>query len=94
MLDYLRQTGNLQVPLPIRNAPTQLMKELGYHDGYKYAHDYPDHFVEMQFLPDEAKGQRFWHPQPHTPSEAKMLDRMIKYWGERYNNSPDGNPTS
>ncbi len=83
-LAYVRQTGNLPVPLPIRNAPTSLMKELGYHDGYLYAHDYPDHFVQMQFLPDEAKDQRFWHPQPHTTSEARLLDRMLKYWGERY----------
>ena len=86
-LAYVRQTGNLPVPLPIRNAPTSLMKELGYHDGYQYAHDYPDHFVQMQFLPDEAKDQRFWHPQSHTPSEAKLLDRMLRYWGERYNES-------
>ena len=86
-LAYVRQTGNLPVPLPIRNAPTSLMKELGYHDGYLYAHDYPDHFVQMQFLPDEAKDQRFWHPQPHTTSEARLLDRMLKCWGERYNES-------
>ena len=83
-LAYVRQTGNLQVPLPLRNAPTSLMKELGYHDGYLYAHDYPDHFVNMQFLPDEAKDARFWHPQPHTPSEAKMLDRMLRCWGKRF----------
>ena len=83
-LAYVRQTGNLQVPLPLRNAPTSLMKELGYHDGYLYAHDYPDHFVNMQFLPDEAKDARFWHPQPHTPSEAKMLDRMLRCWRKRF----------
>ncbi len=83
-LAYVRQTGNLQVPLPLRNAPTSLMKNLGYHDGYLYAHDYPDHFVNMQFLPDEAKDARFWHPQPHTPSEAKMLDRMLRCWGKRF----------
>lgn len=86
-LAYVQQTGSLPVPLPIRNAPTSLMKELGYSDGYKYAHDYPEHFVQMQFLPDEAKDQRFWHPQPHTPSEAKLLDRMLRCWGERYNES-------
>lgn len=85
-LAYVRQTGNLPVPLAIRNAPTKLMKELGYNDGYKYAHDYPDHFVEMQFLPDEAKAQRFWIPQPHTPSEAKLLERMLRCWGDRYGN--------
>lgn len=83
-LAYVRQSGNLPVPLHLRNAPTKLMAELGYHDGYKYSHDYPDHFVEEQFLPDEAQQQRFWHPQPHTPQEAKMWERMTKCWGERY----------
>jgi len=83
-LAYVRQTGNLPVPLHLRNAPTKLMEELGYADGYKYAHDYPDHFVAQQFLPDEAQSQRFWHPQPHTPAEQKLLDRMLRLWGTRY----------
>lgn len=83
-LAYVRQTGNLPVPLHLRNAPTKLMADLGYSDGYKYAHDYPDHFVDQQFLPDEAKDQRFWIPQPHTPAEAKLLERMRKCWGSRY----------
>ena len=82
-LDYVRQTGNLPVPLHLRNAPTSLMKELGYSDGYKYSHDYPDHFVRQQFLPDEANGQHFWNPQPHTPQEAKLAERMQQCWGER-----------
>jgi len=85
-LQYVKQTGNLPVPLPIRNAPTKLMAELGYHDGYKYAHDFPDHFVEQQFLPDEATNARFWHAQPHTPSEAKLYERMLKCWKERFKN--------
>jgi putative ATPase len=85
-LQYVKQTGNLPVPLHIRNAPTKLMAELGYHDGYKYAHDFPDHFVEQQFLPDEATNARFWHAQPHTPSEAKLYERMLKCWKERYKN--------
>ena len=59
-LEYVRRTGNLDVPLHIRNAPTQLMKELGYHDGYKYPHDYPGHWVEQQYLPDEAKEEKFF----------------------------------
>ena len=59
-LDYVRKTGNLQVPLHIRNAPTKLMAELGYHDGYKYPHDYPGHWVEQQYLPDEAVGEKFF----------------------------------
>ena len=83
-LAEVKKSGNQPVPLAIRNAPTQLMEELGYSDGYKYAHDYPDHFVDHQFLPDEARDQRFWHPQPHTPTEAKLLERMRKCWGERF----------
>ena len=59
-LEYVRKTGNLEVPLHIRNAPTSLMKELGYHDGYKYPHDYPGHWVEQQYLPDEAKNEKFY----------------------------------
>ncbi len=59
-LEYVRRTGNLEVPLHIRNAPTQLMKELGYHDGYKYPHDYPGHWVEQQYLPDDAKNEKFY----------------------------------
>ena len=59
-LDLVRRTGNQPVPLPIRNAPTQLMKELGYADGYKYPHDYPGHWVKQQYLPDELIGTIFW----------------------------------
>ena len=61
-LAEVKQSGNLPVPLPIRNAPTQLMEELGYSDGYKYAHDYPGHFVDMEFLPDALKGKVFYEP--------------------------------
>jgi putative ATPase len=82
-LDLVRRTGNQPVPLPIRNAPTQLMKELGYHDGYKYPHDYPGHFTEQQYLPDALVNERIWHGQ-HSPAEEKLLERMINYWGERY----------
>ena len=83
-LQYVRETGNLPVPLHLRNAPTSLMKDLGYSDGYQYAHDYPDHFVKQQFLPDDAQDARFWHPQPHTPAEAKLWERMKQCWGERF----------
>ena len=62
-LAKVKETGNLPVPLPIRNAPTQLMEELGYSDGYKYAHDYPGNFVDMEFLPDALRGTVFYHPQ-------------------------------
>ena len=82
-LELVRRTGNQPVPLPIRNAPTQLMKELGYHDGYKYPHDYPGHFTPQQYLPDELVGERIWHGQL-SPAEAKLVERMKNYWGERY----------
>jgi putative ATPase len=82
-LAKVRETGNLSVPLPIRNAPTQLMKELGYHDGYKYPHDYPGHFTEQQYLPDELVNERFWRGQ-HNPTEEKLYQRMVNYWGKRY----------
>ena len=82
-LDLVRRTGNQPVPLPIRNAPTQLMKELGYHDGYKYPHDFPGHFTQQQYLPDALINERIWHGQ-HSPAEEKLLERMINYWGERY----------
>lgn len=82
-LEEVQASGNQPVPLPIRNAPTKLMAELGYHDGYKYAHDYPDNFVVQQYLPDDIRDKRFWHAQ-HSPSEEKLYQRMIKCWGERY----------
>ena len=82
-LALVRQTGNQPVPLPIRNAPTQLMKELGYHDGYKYPHDYPGHFTPQQYMPDELTEQRLWHGQ-HNPQEEKLWQRMVNYWGKRF----------
>ncbi|MCR5269488.1 MAG: replication-associated recombination protein A [Prevotella sp.] len=82
-LALVRETGNLSVPLPIRNAPTKLMKELGYHDGYKYPHDYPGHFTEQQYMPDELVNQRLWHGQ-HNPAEEKLYQRMVNYWGKRF----------
>ena len=86
-LAKVRETGNQPVPLPIRNAPTQLMKELGYHDGYKYPHDYPGHFTEQQYLPDALVNERFWHGQ-HNPTEEKLYQRMVNYWGKRYGYPP------
>lgn len=79
-LACVRKTGNQPVPLHLRNAPTQLMKSLGYHDGYKYAHDFPGHFVEQQYLPDQLKDSRFWHAQ-HSPSEEKQYQWMLRCWG-------------
>ena len=82
-LALVRETGNQPVPLPIRNAPTQLMKELGYHDGYKYPHDYPGHFTPQQYMPDELQDRRLWHGQ-HSPQEEKLWQRMVNYWGKRF----------
>lgn len=82
-LTCVRKTGNQPVPLHLRNAPTQLMKSLGYHDGYKYAHDFPGHFVEQQYLPDQLKDSRFWHAQ-HSPSEEKQYQWMLRCWGDRF----------
>ena len=79
-LRTVRETGNLPVPLHLRNAPTQLMKELGYSGGYKYAHDYPNHFVKQQFMPDELQGTTFWQAQG-SPQEQKLAEWMRKLWG-------------
>ena len=76
-------TGNLPVPLHLRNAPTKLMADLGYSDGYKYAHDYPGNFVEQQFLPDQIQNERIWHAQ-HSPSEEKIYQNMLRCWGDRF----------
>lgn len=82
-IEEVRQSGNQPVPLPIRNAPTKLMEQLGYHDGYKYPHDYPGNFTPQQYLPDTMKDKRFWHAQ-HSPAEEKLYQRMLNCWGERY----------
>lgn len=82
-LELVRRTGNQPVPLPLRNAPTQLMKQLGYHDGYLYPHDYPAHFTPQQYMPDALVDERIWHGQ-HSPAEEKLYERMVNYWGERY----------
>lgn len=79
----VRETGNLPVPLPLRNAPTGLMAQLGYHDGYKYPHDYPGHFTPQQYLPDEVKERRIWHAQ-HSPAEEKLYRWMQACWGKRF----------
>ena len=82
-LSLVRRTGNLPVPLHLRNAPTGLMKQLGYGKDYKYAHDFKGHFVEQQFLPDEVKNVRIWHAQ-ENPAEAKLHERMVSLWGDRF----------
>lgn len=82
-LDLVRKTGNQPVPLHLRNAPTKLMKQLGYGDGYKYAHDYVGHFVKQQFMPDELTEERLWQPQANA-AEQKLKDRMQALWGDKY----------
>jgi len=80
-LKKVEETGNLPVPLHLRNAPTDLMQELGYSEGYKYAHDFPNHFVRQQFLPDELQGTTFWTAQG-SPQEQKMKDWMSYLWSK------------
>ncbi len=82
-LSLVQQTGNLPVPLHLRNAPTKLMKQLGYGKDYKYAHAYKGNFVQQQFLPDDVQNQRIWHAQDN-PAEAKLKDRMVQLWGDRF----------
>ena len=82
-LEEVRKSGNQPVPLPLRNAPTALMSQLGYHDGYKYPHDYVGNFTPQQYLPDDLRTVRFWHGQ-HSPAEEKLYQRMISCWGDRY----------
>ncbi len=82
-LEVVRSTGNLPVPLHLRNAPTKLMKQLGYGKDYKYAHAYEGHFVKQQFMPDEVSHLRLWHPQENA-QEQKLKERMQGLWGDRF----------
>ena len=82
-IQTVRQTGDLPVPLHLRNAPTKLMEQLGYARGYKYAHDYEGHFVRQQFLPDGMESLRLWHAQPN-PAEERLREHMVNCWGDRY----------
>ena len=80
-LELVEQTGNLPVPLHLRNAPTKLMKEMGYGRDYKYAHNYPGNFVRQQFLPEELNGVTLWNACDN-PSEAKMKALQEQRWGK------------
>ncbi|GAD07230.1 Replication-associated recombination protein A [Porphyromonas crevioricanis] len=75
-LDYVQQSGNLPVPLHLRNASNQVMQQLGYGQGYKYAHDFPGHYVSQQYLPDAAIREKFWQGQKHTAMEARIAERI------------------
>lgn len=81
-LELVEKTGNLPVPLHLRNAPTKLMDELSYGDGYQYAHDFPNHFVKQQFMPDLLQGTKLWHAQG-SPQEQKMADWMKFLWEDK-----------
>lgn len=81
-IELVRQTGNLPVPLPLRNAPTNLMKQLGYHDGYLYPHDFNNNFVKQQYMPDEVKDVTLWKGQ-HNAQETRMTQRMNDLWNDK-----------
>ena len=87
-LSEVHRSGNQPVPLPLRNAPTKLMANLGYHDGYLYPHDYPGHFTPQQYMPDALHNCRFWHPQ-HNAAEDRLYQRMLNCWGDRYKDPDD-----
>lgn len=79
----IKQTGDLPVPLHLRNAPTKLMKELGYGDEYKYAHDYANHFTAQEFLPEEISGTTFYNPSAYS-RERDLKEFLKERWGEKY----------
>ncbi len=82
-LSLVRETGDLPVPLHLRNAPTKLMKELDYGKEYKYSHDFENNFAKQDFLPRELKDKTIWTPQ-NNPAEAKMKDHLNKLWKDRF----------
>ncbi len=82
-MEAVKQTGGLPVPLPIRNAPTKLMKQLGYGEEYKYAHSYANNFAELEFLPDELKGSVFYSPG-NNAREKELREFLKKRWGDKY----------
>ena len=79
----IRQWGDLPVPLHIRNAPTKLMKDLGYHSGYKYAHDYEGNFTQQEYLPQGLEGTKFYEPG-NTPREQETRSSLRQRWGSKY----------
>jgi putative ATPase len=82
-INLVNETGNLPVPLHLRNAPTKLMKQLNYGKGYKYAHDFENNFTEQDFLPDEIKKRSIWKPQ-NNPAELKLKEYLQKLWKKRF----------
>jgi len=84
--DFVRQTGNLSVPLHLRNAPTKLMKELGYGSNYLYSHDYPGNFVQQEFMPDELKNTSFYNPGSSS-KEQEIEQFIVSKWNNKYKKS-------
>lgn len=82
--ELIHQTGNLSVPLHLRNAPTQLMRSLNYHKGYKYPHDFPSHFIEQECLPTEISGTTFYFPADNS-KENELKNYLKKLWKDKYN---------
>ncbi len=82
-LKMVNETGDLSVPLTVRNAPTKLMKDLDYGKGYQYAHNFSGNFAEMEFLPDQIKGTKFYDPG-NNPREAELRNYLKKLWGDKY----------
>lgn len=82
-MSWVKKTGNLPVPLHLRNAPTKLMKEMDYGKNYQYAHDYEDNFVQQEFMPDEVSGTKFYQPGKNT-TENKILEELKKKWKKYY----------
>ncbi|MGV3503913.1 MAG: replication-associated recombination protein A [Adhaeribacter sp.] len=80
---FVRETGGLPVPLHLRNAPTKLMKELNYGKDYKYAHNYEQNFVQQEFLPEQAKGTKFFEPG-NNPRENEIRKNLKNFWGDKY----------
>ena len=81
--ELVKKTGDLSVPLHIRNAPTKLMKELGYGDEYKYAHSYEGNFVESEFLPEDLSGKKLYDPQ-NNARESDIRERLRNWWKKKY----------
>ncbi len=79
-----KDNNNRSVPLHLRNAPTKLMSEMGYGDGYKYAHDYAGNFATQEFMPESLAGTKFYEPNIENPTESKIAERMRELWGEKY----------
>ena len=82
-LSFVKKTGNLPVPLHLRNAPTKLMKDMNYGKNYQYAHDYKEGFVEQEFLPEEISGTKFYEPKQNA-TEQKILEELKKKWKKYY----------